>query len=419
MPLQFCRDEDLAGEEAAATEAANLDPEELKDALLQQAQAQRRAVVEATFRPGTGRQPPKQQFRIKLRPLQLSPKPAPTQLWSQIPTPGSTKQFSPMEGVPELRMAADELPQNYTEGGSGSPVKGLVHQSVAMGSVQPTEGHAQGNFSFGGAYNVDDDDNDDYGGFEVGGFDDYVDYGAAVPLPAVVAFNPSRPRPRRFVMNPGIRLRNELPRKSLINPNTGLQEVAGVRRSMRQPNAPLKWWLGEMKVYTRKEHMTMPTILENVQKSPSTPWRTIADPRDHKVKKKKKKKTKKRYQKIVKNCDAADDGVVEVDVEEDLVASDDEGTTMSLNHQDEEEAGEEVEPASAQQGGFKQQAIIAITEDEEGGGGEDGDVVMAMPTFEPLVVEDGDDIESDAETVDISQPRPSLSGVTMRRGSRR
>lgn len=48
-----------------------MDPEALKDALLEQAKAQRRALMEAALRPGTGRFPRSREFAITLLPLQL------------------------------------------------------------------------------------------------------------------------------------------------------------------------------------------------------------------------------------------------------------------------------------------------------------------------------------------------------------
>ena len=80
-------------------------------------------------------------------------------------------------------------------------------------------------------------------------------------------------------MNPGIRLRNELPRKSFAyDASMGRQEVApGIRRSTRRAKSPLRWWLNEVKVYGR-EHKTMPTVEENVRMAAGAIWRTAVDP---------------------------------------------------------------------------------------------------------------------------------------------
>lgn len=130
--------EDAEAEEARlAAEAAALDPEEVKDALLLQALAARRATLMATLRPGSGRTPTRRSFRIVLPALVPEPEPEPepelvaavqqagplgaptpgTSRRAQLPrTPGSALKWTPMEGVPErlARIAAPgAAPSSY------------------------------------------------------------------------------------------------------------------------------------------------------------------------------------------------------------------------------------------------------------------------------------------------------------------
>jgi hypothetical protein len=310
-------------------DAARLDPEELKDALIQQAQAERRRVLRATLRQGTGRRPPKCSFQVVVRPFEPTPQPPPPQAAPGAIIPESQMaQFhsnqdntagtgadglSPMEGVPELRLAVNSswTPSVAAAGmyhqqqqRSSSPIKGVVsHATVGNNNraLQPQNAPQQ-DFSFGGGYDDDDDYGgaddfgggyDDYGGGDDGGFQDYgrpspnQEGGARQPYlfgnnntrMQMYQQDPSRPRPRRHVLNPGIRLRNELPRKSFAyDASMGRQEVApGIRRSTRRAKSPLRWWLNEVKVYGR-EHKTMPTVEENVKMASGAIWRTAVDP---------------------------------------------------------------------------------------------------------------------------------------------
>ncbi len=310
-----------------------MDPRELKAALLQQAIAQRRALVKASLRAGTGRTVKIAKFVINVKkpvypqplvfdlPDNEAPATGPantSQLLAKSPAGLMAHYPSPVEGVPE-RISEHRMPRGKPD----SPVEGLVQHAAAgyaaprlhdatafafppavaeMGaqtgaSLQgsgnatadapaPTDG---GNDGFGGYNNIDDDD-DFGGGFDDGGFggwDDYDDGAAAMPPPPPLSNKmlPPRPRaPRRPVLNPGVNLRKQLPRKSLmVDPNVGLKEVApGIRRTTRQAVEPLKWWLGEKKEFDRVAHKTMPTVRTTTHTDLNTPWRTVADPKEWK-----------------------------------------------------------------------------------------------------------------------------------------
>lgn len=67
LPFTWCRPVEVDAEAAAAAaEAAALDPEALKDALVEQARVQRHALLDASRRPGTGRVPRRREFSIML-----------------------------------------------------------------------------------------------------------------------------------------------------------------------------------------------------------------------------------------------------------------------------------------------------------------------------------------------------------------
>ena len=185
----------------------------------------------------------------------------------------ATKALSPMEGVPERL-----------------EFSGVVAEGKKRGSQQlmpPPPPVAAGDA--GDAPN-DDADAFDFGYDDYGGGDD--DYGwiddpqppLNDPLPGREASNPDgviAPKRKRIVMNPGSRLRGELRRKSLANDaNVGLQEVAGgLRRSTRRAQEPLKWWLNEKKVMSRRKYKAMPTVAAVItDPNPASPWRTVEDP---------------------------------------------------------------------------------------------------------------------------------------------
>ena len=284
----------------------------LKNAYLQEAIAQRRQLVSSSLRPSK-RLVKKAQFHITVR----IPEPLPKlKLFSgDLPeekkgnSPASLP--SPMEGIPER----SELPAPesvYAKGHNNgvSPIEGLrsIHPTIATlvgsnttfldrpgspveGLVQETsarpvyEGVAPADAR---AFDVDDDDFDagfDDGGW-AGGFDDF----AAPELPEHgnedAFMPPPKPRaPRRQVKNPGIRLRNQLPRKSLVyDPQVGRQEEIDeqgriVRRSKRQTHKPSKYWLNQKNIYIRK-FGALPTVASQTRPDPKTPimYKMVPDP---------------------------------------------------------------------------------------------------------------------------------------------
>jgi hypothetical protein len=315
-----------------------LDPRELKAALLQQAIAQRRALVKASLRPGTGRTVKIAKFIIHVKkpvypqplvfdlPDNEAPATGPantSQLLAKSPAGLMAHYPSPVEGVPE-RIGVEHRVAHGARGGKGdSPVEGLVQHAASgykaprlhdatqfafpsapgvaemgaqtgaslQGSGSGMADAAPGADDAGGFDGFNNDDDDDFGGgFDDGGFggwDDYDDGAAAMPPPPPPSSKmlPPRPRaPRRPVLNPGVNLRKQLPRKSLMrDPNVGLKEVApGIRRTTRQAVEPLKWWLGEKKEFDRIAHKTMPTIRTTTHTDLNTPWRTVADPKEWK-----------------------------------------------------------------------------------------------------------------------------------------
>ncbi|EFN54867.1 hypothetical protein CHLNCDRAFT_134945 [Chlorella variabilis] len=121
-----------------------------------------------------------------------------------------------------------------------------------------------------------------YGGYDAGGDYDALDvhgqepsFDADLPEPSAAARQRVR---RKATKDPGVRLRNELKRKSLaVDPTIGRREVLpGVRRSCRSRQGPLKWWLNERQEFGR-QHQTMPTVRNVVHKVPNTPWQTVTD----------------------------------------------------------------------------------------------------------------------------------------------
>lgn len=328
-------------------QVGQLDPEELKDALLQQAIAQRRALVTSSLRPGTGRVVKRAQYKIVIKP-QVQPVALMFDDHCVEPKTGNNSnkkageisagpyQYpSPIEGVPErlggalapgIQNAAQQarspsMPAVHR--GSITPVGGLAEMSqqyapvarVAEKHASPVDGlvRKEGRYpssaDFGmqtgpsidgsaekrvwgvsgdAAGDAADYDDDNYGamdGGDWGGWGDYDDGGDgdAVFQQHVDDIPPIK-KPRRPILNPGIRLRNQLPRKSLaIDPSVGRQEIApGIRRSTRQPREPLRWWLGEKKEFDRVAHKTLPTVRHFTTTDPNTPWKTVADPKDWK-----------------------------------------------------------------------------------------------------------------------------------------
>lgn len=292
----------------AAIRESQLDPEELKDALLQQAVAQRRALVTQCLRKGSGRDVKRPKYELSVT-LEEPPKMRQPDLVSMTSSQqaaaqqspfrfGPAKQLSPMEGIPErlvdvsdVRPTTLHIPSSNTMSSTPtiplSPMEGIPEfaaipsapvipksQSPSMLEMPPPPPVDMGYDDYGGM----DDYGDDYGGM-----DDYGDDGGAMwnePLPGRVSEQVIAPKRKRIVLNPGIRLRNELPRKSLaVDVTVGRQEVApGLRRSTRRAQEPLRWWLGEKKQFDRVRHKTMPTISAVMIADPSSPWKTVDDP---------------------------------------------------------------------------------------------------------------------------------------------
>lgn len=314
----------------AALRESQLDPEELKDALLQQAVAQRRALVTRSLRKGSGRdiKRPKYELKItleeptKMRQPDLISMTSSQQAAAQSPfTFRPAKQLSPMEGIPERLVDSANVRPNVLNIATASatsaplsPMEGIPEfsaipaapvvpkaRSPSVDAMPPPPPVDMG---------YDANNNDDYGAMDDYGDDCGGDYGDDdvplwnEPLPGRVSEQVIAPKRKRIVLNPGIRLRNELPRKSLaVDITVGRQEIApGLRRSTRRAQEPLRWWLGEKKQFDRVRHKTMPTISAVMIADPSSPWKTVDDPigarqdkyKDPKHEKKSKAKVKAR-----------------------------------------------------------------------------------------------------------------------------
>jgi len=318
----------------AAVKDGQLDPEELKDALLQQALAQRRALVSKSLRKGTGRDVKRPKYELSVvvpSPVRMQPElqPTSTQNADGAFSPfhfGPAKDLqSPMEGVPERLdptrdqgITTDQARPQATDKAlspmEGVPEFGVLpdrpklrsNSDVLMPPPPPVAAVPESDFEFG--Y----DDFGDGGGYDdFGGGGDYDEAPATSPswinqpLPGRESAQLIAPKRKRIVLNPGIRLRNELDRKSLaMDANVGLQEVApGLRRSTRRAQEPLKWWLGEKKQFNRRKYKAMPTVASvMVDPDPASPWKTVSDPTGarqdkYKVSKPAKKGPKKGVQK--------------------------------------------------------------------------------------------------------------------------
>eukprot|EP00889_Picochlorum_renovo_P002251 jgi/Picre1/29281/NNA_004673.t1 len=320
-----------------------------------QAVAQRRSLVNKCLRKGTGRGIKKRKYDLKVKvdvPKMRQPEIASSQqaVANSPFTFGPAKELSPMEGVPERLAPSKQVtiqppvwkaPEGAMDNGSlspmegipefhalapppkkhHSPIRGVMHEAAELTDMPPPPPVAM-------THDVNDDYEDLGGGMD---YDDYggpddMDYGGwNEPLPGRPSAQTIAPKRKRIVLNPGIRLRNELPRKSLaVDITIGRQEIApGLRRSTRRAQEPLRWWLGEKKQFDRVRHKTMPTISSVMIADPSSPWKTVDDPlgaRQDKYKEKKhkmvakkedvpKKKTtrRRRAKKPVVKDDASDD----------------------------------------------------------------------------------------------------------------
>ncbi|KAL4452119.1 hypothetical protein ABPG75_007781 [Micractinium tetrahymenae] len=159
-------------------------------------------------------------------------------------------------------------------GGAGDDHLHMADAGVQTGASLDAEAAVAA--AAGGSPGVAADAPADYG--YDGGFDDGCEGGEFEDADAPETSAAAHRRARRQTKNPGARLRNELKRKSLAaDPHIGRHEVLpGVRRSSRQKQEPLKWWLNEKKEFGRS-HKTMPTVNNVVHKVPNTPWQTVTD----------------------------------------------------------------------------------------------------------------------------------------------
>ena len=285
-----------------AVREGQLNPEELKDVLLQQAIEQRRALVNKSLRQGTGRGVKRAKFELHVvvpSPAEPSPiDPSQLDFAGQTSTQQAganvdlspfnfagrqTKALSPMEGVPER-----------LEFG-GAPAGVLAERKRGSDQLMPPPPPIAAADGTGGADAGQGDDfnfgYDDYGGDDYGdgaawldGQSDDHPFSINEPLPGRDSENLDRviaPKRKRIVLDPGSRLRKELRRRSLADDaNVGIQEVApGLRRSTRRAQEPLKWWLNEKKVLSRRKYKAMPTVSAVItDPNPSSPWKTVDDP---------------------------------------------------------------------------------------------------------------------------------------------
>ena len=450
----------------AALQDSQLDAEELKDALLQQAMAQRRALVSSSLRSGSGRNIKKPKFHIGVRydvlvghkavpsdggaqarsgvgagvmsmtstqqatiqtpftfqqPKPLSPMEGvperiggdamhPPKIVAQAPVWNQVHEgkFSPMEGIPECHViVADRKvpPKAQSRLGRDSPIEGVVQQSAMQPAVDPTP-VGYGADDNGGAYDDYGYDDDFGGGFDdYGGADDYGFDGGNLDAPE--AAQPSVPKTiapgrKRIILNPGVRLRNELPRKSLItNKNVGRQEVApGIRRSTRRSQEPLRWWLGEKKEFNRVSHKTMPTVAAVTQADPDTPWRTVDDPkgaRQDKMKVKKLRKVPKMKKPKAPHFDSESDEEIHRAVTKRQRAR--KGTASGSKRKQPEDETEKVQQADNMQIMLSDDETLMVNAEKE---------VADMPAQEAI---------SDDETLVINgKPDPAPHGMKEKQG---
>ena len=286
----------------------------LKNAYLQEAIAQRRQLVSVSLRPSK-RLVKKPKFHITVNVPEPMPK---VKLFQNDAYQDSLEKTnslpSPIEGIPER----NELPPaSYYNRGQGvhglSPIEGLrnIHPTISTlvgsnstfveragspveGLVHETSrnpGYARLEDANGKEPQVMDADDEDFGGgFDDGGWGDDGWAGGlddlALPGNENGSMPPPKPRaPRRPVQNPGIRLRNQLPRKSLVyDPEVGRGDQLDdqgriVRRSRRQRHKPSKYWLNQKNVYVRK-FGALPTVIDRTRPDPKTPtiYKMISDP---------------------------------------------------------------------------------------------------------------------------------------------
>jgi hypothetical protein len=122
--------------EAVPEQPADLDPEALKDALLEKARADRRALVEAAMRPGTGRVPRRREFALDLPPLRVEQAEA-------------EEQQQLEQGVGdycdyEWQLAAGEVQMDggHSRHPEWAAEAGVLAQQLARAAVQPADAGA-------------------------------------------------------------------------------------------------------------------------------------------------------------------------------------------------------------------------------------------------------------------------------------
>eukprot|EP00890_Picochlorum_soloecismus_P003414 jgi/Picsp_1/4073/NSC_01583-R1_hypothetical protein CHLNCDRAFT_134945 [Chlorella variabilis] len=437
----------------AALRESQLDVEELKDALLQQAMAQRRALVSSSLRSGTGRNVKRAKFDINVNSVlkmkqtnlvsmtstqqgmlqtqfthgqqkELSPmEGVPERIsgqqhtltintgWNNGHAENPSFNLSPMEGIPEFHEMAAAPPrplETLRNASSDSPIAGVMHQSISMapGKVADMPDMAA---AMPSPVDYGDDYGDDFGGMDYG--DDYgpVDDFGPMPPPALPTIAPKR---RRIILNPGIRLKNELPRKSLAtNKFVGRQEVApGIRRSTRRPVEPLRWWLGEKKEFDRTSHKTMPTIATITHADPDTPWRTVDDPKGARQEKMKTKPKKTKRSRRAKNVKAQKLEMEESDLEEPEM-SDEETVVIEAPKQPSVSKGRSTRKKTRVPAPKPSKTTLPVVDEAEEQVDDDITVVIRDAAAEPTVqqtagIEDEETVVLNAQTPQ-SKPNPT------------
>lgn len=427
--------------------------EELKDALLQQAMAQRRALVSSSLRSGTGRNVKRAKFdinvnsmpRMKQKNLVSMTSTQQGMLQTQF-THGQQKELSPMEGVPERTSEHQQALANNTgwnnrhyenpsfnlspmEGipefhemaaaparpvetmrnaSSDSPIAGVMHQSISMAPGKVAD-MPDMTAAMPSPIDYGDDYGDDFGGMDYG--DDFgpVDDFGPMPPPNLPTIAPKR---KRIILNPGIRLKNELPRKSLAtNKFVGRQEVApGIRRSTRRPVEPLRWWLGEKKEFDRTTHKTMPTIATITHADPDTPWRTVDDPKGARQEKMKTKPKKAKRAGRAKNVKAQKLEMEGSDVEE-AEMSDEETVVIEAPKQPSVPKGKGAGRKTRASAPKTSKITLPVVDEAEAQVDDDVTVVIRDTAAEPTVqqttgIEDEETVVLNAQTPQ-SKPNPT------------
>ena len=147
LPCSYREEEPVAtaDEEAAAAE---LDPEALKDALVEQARAQRRALLQAALRPGTGRQPRSRKISITLPPLQLEEdEPAEEEVQHGEAAPGDEAALTVEElaALADAELAVQQLHDSEAAWECmAAEEEGMLAQAAAGAAPQPADAATPG-----------------------------------------------------------------------------------------------------------------------------------------------------------------------------------------------------------------------------------------------------------------------------------